>query len=343
MLRLVVSLVTGLPGVLLLYLAYLLDEAEERTIQSRLEEWWVTVDDASKSALARHVRLFAAAGQMVDRSLTWAFGSRLRTLRAFWSAACLTYGGVWLVIFLGRMIGSPSHRGTPQQSALRIVMAISMFGLGVIPAFWPSRGFLRIGCAVGLAILALSGGLKVVSDVSGGMAILASIASYAALIIGFTAGVFFTLVLTVFFRWGARAISLTTTSRRLLLILFAQAMTVASLVVIQTIVITSNLVPYSLETLPTYKVLLATTMLSFSMISIVGSWPVIVYMLSLSLLIIHRILWPILSRPLYAIQRHRIFENRRILAVIGVILLITSGLPPLVFIGRDVLQAVGLK
>jgi hypothetical protein len=186
-----------------------------------------------------------------------------------------------------------------------------------------------------------------VLDVADGTSILASIASFIGVITGFTAGVFFTLALTAMFRWGARELSSATTSRRLLTVLIAQAITVICLFGIQILAFINNWPIFRTNTVQAHSAIimstLATSIYCFSMLSIVGSWPVVVYIVSLSLLVVHRILWPFLSRPLYAIQRHHIFENRNTLAVIGVILLIASGLPPLVFIGRDLLQTVGLK
>jgi hypothetical protein len=41
-------------GVTLLILAYLLYESEEGQLRSRIEDWWVRVDDARQAALSRH-------------------------------------------------------------------------------------------------------------------------------------------------------------------------------------------------------------------------------------------------------------------------------------------------
>jgi hypothetical protein len=78
--------IAGLAALLALYLAWFVYEDEERRIQSRLEDWWLEIDEASASARAKSAALLALVLKKLAALLEKMVGPRILSLRG-WSVA----------------------------------------------------------------------------------------------------------------------------------------------------------------------------------------------------------------------------------------------------------------
>jgi hypothetical protein len=78
-------------GALLLYIAVFLYENEEREIESKLEAFWVRVDDAAQGAVSRQLAIAQEFAQLGSRVMDGFFGSSLISVRIVVLSAFLSY------------------------------------------------------------------------------------------------------------------------------------------------------------------------------------------------------------------------------------------------------------
>ncbi len=140
-LGLVLWISLGSAGVLLLY-ASLSYETEDGKIQSLLEEWWVRIDDFRQGAISFHVAFMKVIASVMTRFMDRLFGNRMLSLQSFGVSAC--YSIVWI----GLAILILSKLNPKSQSETSHLVWLIVFGLvyGSLPALgthdeWKFLGF----------------------------------------------------------------------------------------------------------------------------------------------------------------------------------------------------------
>jgi len=88
-------------GLLLCYGALFLYETEHRLIQSRLEELWVHIDDMQKMTVRRHIAFLRVAAGTASRFLDRLLGEYFVSLRAFTVTACFSLISMIVVSSVG--------------------------------------------------------------------------------------------------------------------------------------------------------------------------------------------------------------------------------------------------
>lgn len=94
---LVARIVLGATGLLLCYGALFLYENEQKVVQSHLENLWIRVDDLQRKAVAGHLGLLRVAAYAADTFITRLFGPTLASARAVSVATCLSLVSLLLV------------------------------------------------------------------------------------------------------------------------------------------------------------------------------------------------------------------------------------------------------
>src|SRR5437879_6014623 len=89
-------------GLLALYVAAFLYEDEEGRLQNRLqdklEKLWITIDDLTGTALARHTVFMRSVAVLITYAFDRLFGRRLLSMRAVGTSVCLTFASICLGI-----------------------------------------------------------------------------------------------------------------------------------------------------------------------------------------------------------------------------------------------------
>jgi hypothetical protein len=333
------SVVAAAIGLLLLYLAYFLYEPEEKAIQATLEEWWLIIEVTGADTFSKHQQFVHAASVKARAVLDFVFGPRLWSMRALWPAAFLCYGGTLLV--------SSSAMGTYHDNALVALaplgMGLLMILLGLLPAATGSARFLRIGCVLGLIAWLFTGAIigysvRMMSDEP-----LLSIMWFGVGMTGlFVLGTFIYLLLVGLVRWGIDVVGRLNNLVAVAAVVILQVAVIVALITLPDW-ISLDLLP-ALEPVETIDVDALTwwdaielAVGGTSMVSLAAAWPVGAFLATFVLLLMHRVIWPILSRPVYAVQRHKIISNRKLLGRVGATLLILSGLPGMAVLGKRLL------
>src|SRR5664279_3640186 len=101
------KIVAGLVGVVASYSGLFLYEDEEGKVTTRLEEWWVGLQDKEKSSLSMQSAFLKEIASLAGRFFDRLLGKRLLSKEAFASLYCYSAGvGIlaWATIFRGRHV-----------------------------------------------------------------------------------------------------------------------------------------------------------------------------------------------------------------------------------------------
>lgn len=129
MLDLLIRIVAGLLGLGLLGTLFLY-ENEEGAIQSRLEAWWVRVDDLRRSALSKERAFLVAVAHVASVILDHAFGKKLFSATSLVvSSSYAIASGHFLAATLGLRSGHPLDHDV-------ILVGIGAFLGGLLAARW---------------------------------------------------------------------------------------------------------------------------------------------------------------------------------------------------------------
>jgi hypothetical protein len=148
-------------GILLIY-ASLSYETEEGKIQSRLEEWWIRVDDYTQQALSWHVALLKTLASVTSVILDQLFGPRLFSVQSIGVSLCLSSvcigilslvvgrinpnpnltvsSSVWLIVTSGAYAIIPLFLQRIRKKAIRVGSIYLWFVVLIIKEMWGLTG-----------------------------------------------------------------------------------------------------------------------------------------------------------------------------------------------------------
>jgi hypothetical protein len=130
--------VAGVIGALALYVAFFMYENEEGIWQNRLDELWVSIDDRSKLTDRKSTALFNSAGQVLTATLNRLLGTRLWSFKAVGVSIDLSLGvsllvGQFLSLFLG-------GNGMSRSLILgNVASALVLLAFGSLPLFFKKQ------------------------------------------------------------------------------------------------------------------------------------------------------------------------------------------------------------
>jgi len=289
-------ILVGLLGSLLLYMSLFLTESEEGQIQNRLEELWVRIDDLSKSSLTKEAAFLQQASALLANGLDWLFGNKLLSAKAI--ATSLSLSGAATLLYL--------HNAQPLLPFPSVALIIGL--VLVATSFAPGRlrylGFMWIPLS---ALWFLIGAL---GEIIRGL-------QYFSFLAAFYGGALVSDVLFVAItRWLLRKISRQRETATLLTLL-------CSFVCLGILLAAPTLVAlliyyrraFGAVSLGTGPVFVGVMVLLFVGASNSVSLLIVLLLFLLFLVVLlHRLIWPVLARPLYAAQRFRVFRSPKLLA-----------------------------
>lgn len=360
-------LLIGLSGCVLLYAGAFLYENEERQVQSVLETWWIRVNDASHRALSWHVSLMKAAANLATTCLDRLFGKRMLSLQAVGVSGCLSLVSLHLVTMLLSYCWTPVVKdvlaGTvdSRHFSLFKVIQIIVVGHAVVfkkflspleSVFLDSISFFALGAVISAVISRRFRPLPMIVF-SLSMIVFVVIVRFLSLYRGdiylitiwaISLGVICDIVAIILTRQMIRLQAVWTGFWRLIGVGIIELLLASFLLIgpfiIGLIVIYSGGDPAStidrmgirdgvdywwrLHTISEGVSLSATT-------NIISAGLALSFFASLMLLMAHRMIWPVVDRPLYRVARFGPFRNKmsRVLTLsLGIALLDGAFHPP---------------
>lgn len=303
-LHLALRVLAGIVGATAIYAALFLYEDEQGKIENRLEEWWIRLDDQRNAAVSRHTAFVREVARLAGQGFDRLFGQKLFSLRAFSVSSALTVSMLFAFVMAGTEIwgkrlsvGEKSFMlwGPAAGAALSLACALS-------PALRRST-FWRLDRLIPLLPLLIVLALVVlVEDKSGLLGLLLSV------IASFACDILFIAATRASLRWASN-------SRRFLMI-------AAAILLNGLLATTLILGPFGIMYFAPGGSDLGLGLAALANIpdAVVAS---VFAALALSMLA-HRLFWPLINRPLYALREQGV--RRSVFALVGISLLVYAGI-----------------
>jgi hypothetical protein len=290
----------GVSGLALLYAALFLKETEEGQIQNRLENLWVDIDDLSRAALSKQTAFLQQVSAMANSALNKLFGARLFAARAVSASLCFSLGSALLILLsMGEWIGLVIN---PKLQVYALIFGIVSFLIGLLPTPYRYFGFLWVS---GFMILVLHGDWQMPHAESWLHFLMKeSLPFFVVLVGGFISDILF-IALS---RWCLRKSSQLKNGWKIASLLSLNGcigLTLISPVILQTlIVIRRNYMEHRMDSL----------LLFLGASNLVGGAISFLFVALAFASLLHLVIWPILEKPIYSLQRYGVARNPKLLA-----------------------------
>jgi len=315
-------------GLFCLVTAALLYPGEEGNIQSKFEDFWVRVDDYQKLALSGHAAFVTQLAKLETRLLDYVFGPRLLSVRAVVVSVCSSLG----ILFLVAMLIIDPHALQWGLAAIAVISSLLLLSetnfverRALLSRFlWTVVVILAVPTAL-LSVVYLSFVGAFVGGASGGLGLALSLVLVA--VGGFACDVLFVVSTRRLVRWAGEMTSLikvlATMAANLLLALF----------------LVSLPAPFLAFDVGRLSDPFFSTTLSIACTNIFDVVLALFFVTLAAMLLIHRAVWPLLTRTLFRLQAVGVQGRRAVLLAIGFGLVGWSGIsvPPII---RDIVTAL---
>jgi len=295
-----------LAGLLLIAWSVLLYETEERQIDDTLARWWIEVDDAAKRTSERALRHLQIAARAVAAWLSQVFGDKLISGRAVAASVVLSLSSLALFVFTLTAAGE-----TWRFNVGIVCLSAILFYVAVTPRLALCRDLIAITAAIYLGRgVYMIYGVLFTNEFPGW-----SVLDVIVILAGSLGGVASDFVLTVVTRRILRSIA---TAQTLMRGLMAFATT-------STIGLVFTIIPLFVWLKGPRPPTRWMASIGFAAATnIYGCIISLALAILLSGIAVQRALWSGLQRPLYAIWRFKVFQDRKLLFYAGSVLVVIA-------------------
>ena len=303
--HILLRVLAGIAGALLLYVAFFLYEDEEARIQNRLEQLWRRIDALHGVAISIEAAFLRTATNTTSRILDSLFGHKLLSLRFVAISVAFSLASVLVfVVLLGDM--SAAVRGYGIACAVLLVI----FGCLSARIRNSIYDLVLVIAAVWLTSWAI------------GMTSPSGVEAYEVPLNAAT-GVFLDMCFVMFFRWTLKkianisklwVISLWLVTVSAVTILFALPAVLSD----RHFYTTMRRVTGTSEAARRFVVVV----MQASMSNLFDALCLLLLIMVIAALLIHRLVWPIIKRPVYAANRKQLIKNTKLLGALGTMLLL---------------------
>jgi hypothetical protein len=304
-------LVALFAGLLLIAWSVLLYEPEERHIDDTLARWWVEVDDAAKRTGGRSLRLLQKAAHAVSTWLSEVFGDKLISGRAIAASVVLSLSSLLLFVFTFTIAKFGADTQTLRFAAVMLCLSAVLFYVATTPRLSLSRDLIALTIA-----LYLSRGIYIMYGVLFTNEFPDwSVFDVIVILAGSVGGVTSDFVLIVVTRRITRSIAKVPTFLRGA-VAFAANSAVGILFTVGPLFLLMSVPKPPPRWISAIGFAAAT--------NIYGCIISLAVAILLGAIAVQRALWTSLQRPLYAIWRFKLLQNRKLLFYAGSVLVVVG-------------------
>jgi hypothetical protein len=295
------SYLLHLSGFVLVY-ASSLYENEEGQIQSKIVEWWVRLDDKGLASRSRIAAFMQEVARLTGRGFDGLFGNSLLSLRFVAVSIYLSFASLFLFLIFAFPLAHDTGSAT-RLGAIRIFLFF--IGLALVPAIVNGSALwerLIRGIWWGVipwTVISMAGFIAFVYKRQGAASTFRGIGfTLLPLAVSFLADVAFIFVTRLILRRIPTIDRIST-----IVIMFVGNLLILALIIVGLPYVGFKIAKY----LPLFGGIIMLSLPLNSIDILVGCAALIVALL----LLVHRALWPLIQRPLYAIQRHELIKKRK--------------------------------
>lgn len=303
-------------GVLFICAALFLYENEEGQIQNKLEEWWVRLSDREKESRSRAVAFMQDVADSTGRAFDRLLGKRLLSVRFVFVSIIFSLASIFLFVFILWPLAHNPPANVSRQHAFLFFVFFAAFGS--VPAFadgetlW-DRTILGLWWAIIVFNLLRIARFIVFTFSTLGVGRTARGIGYLTLF--FASGVLCDLSYIVLTRWILRRISKIDRVHEIVL----QAL--VSLLILATLVWAP--ISFGARIGRYFPMAGGAVLFSFVLNSVDVVVGLAALMLAL-LLLLHRLVWPTVKRPIYAMERFGLIKRKKLLWTAGIVLVLPT-------------------
>ncbi|MEG9437408.1 hypothetical protein JAO29_14725 [Edaphobacter sp. HDX4] len=295
----------GIIGAFAFYMAFFLYEDERGLWQNRLENLWMAVYDRAKCTDSTATALFNKLGQILQGAFTWALGKRLFTFRSIIVSANLAWGCAFLMMSIkGVIFNEQNGEWVPSEHRLlMLILSIALLTFAMLP------GIFRHALVTALCYLPMLCFLCVV-----GIEALVGYGTYAVLPIVLLWSVTSTLLTVAVLRKLFGSISTSVSIVRTLI-------TIALLSAVLVLIAFSPYFIYAIFMTSLWDTKIGDSLINFGYLLQLMNAALILAcggsIIMLGVILLHKALWPILSRTIYSLAENTLVSNKKVLSSIG--------------------------
>src|SRR6266403_3251087 len=315
MLVTVLRILAASVGSLALYIRLFMYEDEEGKWQNRIDNLWIGIHDRERTAGSKTSALFNRVSIVVNRLFDRIFGPRLFSLRAVGASTCYSLAGLCfsgfvafgILLWINDPLNDPLPEGLlnwgPLLESITFVGGSILLTLALLPSYFTSRWFVRLSLfpvfffwAIGLPLELILGPLG-----PHGLHKHRQLAASAALLASFLSDVFLVALVRFSIRW----IAVKTTAFRIALAVFLQAGVIMLLLFIPFGIGTTLVHEWPSSNLGAVGM--------FALLNVFTGLIACTFLFVLLFVLLHKVLWPVLSRLSYPLSRYQIIRNHNVL------------------------------
>lgn len=285
-------------GCLLISWSAFLYETEERQVGEILLAWWVSLDDTACASLSRNVRFVRYVSTLVSNWLDSIFGRTLLSVRAVSSSLCLSVSSLLLLAVC-------INFKTESWTSLSIMFVLASIFLGV--ALTRQLPLLRFLAALTIISIILIGVVLIDSTDLPRF----GYRTYLAWGIATTAGVVADFSVILITRYAASR------GGRVNTVLWPVIISITN----ATLAIAIFVAPLLLVRGRNGHTQLRATILLFGLTNLYAAIIAASFIILPVSLLVQRLFWPLINRPVYAMHRFALFQQRKVLFGAGTILM----------------------
>lgn len=321
----VLKIVIFLGGIFLVYVGAFLKEDSEGRLQNNLEALWVSINDQQSVSISKNVAFFRTIAFVLSRGLDRLLGEHLFSLRALAVSSCYSLGSIFLtyvVIMLASLFENGYYKVFFDDLMLNLPMATGLLCLGAL------QGRIRkpiVYKAWYVSVLILSVTAFLLLNYEGLFTFgpgfgerqspTVEIITFASTLL---AGIAFDAVFIAVTRYMLRR------SSRM-----SSAFKVAEMVLVNILVACLLVAAPAYFVHETGNFIFPQTAIE-RVAGLVGSSNIIdlfvslLFVMTALLLLAHRLVWPVLDVPVYALQRIGVIGRRKLMVSVGFMMLAFS-------------------
>lgn len=332
-------IIAGMVSAILIYSSLFLYESEEGNLQNKLVDLWIRIDDAQRYALAKHTMLMRSVASLITSGLNRIFGGRAFSIQSIGVSACYALAALFLTMIILMQFVSGKRAEIPSSFW---TISLGALILGSIPAMMQNSLWIRIWfvflCGIVLFKVAIPV-IEISSIVSSSDAPQLARVLYLFLI-SFGIGIILFTLSVVLIRQVLRHISMSNSFLRMALISLWSLLPIILMYGLLKL-LEFRLSASSIPDIPTSSALSEADIKEWF-----NNWSIIIdiflvlafilaYLTNLVIVLIsslfiilglimllHRILWPTIQRPVYTLQRLGIAKRSKLVAALGTLLLV---------------------
>lgn len=321
-------------GVLLIYAAIFLYENEQRKVQNILEDWWLKIDERQRPLLSRHTNFMRNVAYHAASGFDRMFGHKLFSKQSIAVSASYSFASVFLssfMVILYVVAFEPDVTSTNDPRVLRTAIVLLLLAglnivLAMLPLFIQSPYKLDLWLATVIVVdFLILLAIHIIFVLGEGPFFVFGLS------IGVGLGIMSDIIFIAITRWALRWSAGLESFYKIISMILLNCLIALAFVGIP-LFLNDWLPQWMLDNnvgSQTPKEIVDLSTMFFAMSNVLTTLIAFAFLIHALLMLAHKFFWPLIERPVYALQQLGIAKRNKLLGVVGITLIgLAAGITP---------------